>query len=166
MIDIDLNFSGYFYPNDPKDILSIPDSPGVYCVYSTRQKQNQAQQSKPNQKTEPNNPESKREPRELVELRYIGQSGTGNATLRSRIRQHATHATSDYPASEHYAYSYVKLRANQLDMVEAALVFHFKPRDNRNLTEKYTHSDVDITIDGDCAGLEKSFRLYKDTERF
>ncbi len=147
MVEIDLIFNGYYYPNDP----AIPDSPGVYCVYSTRQ----AQQS--------NTASNKRQ---LVELRYIGQSGksgTGNATLRSRIRQHAV---SDYPASEHYAYSFVVLRRDQLDMVEAALVFHFKPRDNDRLTEKYTHSDVDITIDGDCAGLEKSFRLYKDTERF
>ena len=157
IVEIDLIFNGYYYPNDP----AIPESSGVYCIYATQlfQIPFSISANSPNGVQE----RERRERRKRDELLYIGQA----ENLKKRIQQHAT---SDYPASRQYLYSYAVLRRDQLDMVEAALVFHFKPRDNKNLTEKYIHSDIDVSISGagacDCAGLEISFRLYKDTERF
>ena len=142
--EIDLTFKGYYPSNDP----AIPEKPGIYCIYSTK----------------PSSQDSAK--RDLAKLLYIGQSGTGEATLRSRIKQHANQTNGDYPASSgQYLYSFVELRRDQLDMVENALVFQFTPPGNEKLKDKYTHSDVDITVAGSCAGLE-DFRLYNGTERF
>ena len=152
--EIDLNFKGYYSPTDP----AIPEKPDIYCIYSTKPSSQNG--------TQDGNGQSNIQDGDLVELLYIGQSGSGEATRRSRIKQHANQKNGDYPVSDQYLYSFVELRRDQLDMVENALVFQFTPPGNEKLKDKYTHSDVDITVAGSCAGLEGNFRLYNGTERF
>ena len=80
---------------------------------------------------------------------YIGQSGTGNKNLRSRIshiNRHANGDNADYPSKEMYAYAFVELPRNQLDIAENALIAHFRPKDNKQLKHVYKHSNVEVTM--------------------
>lgn len=139
MQKIKLNFQGYCYP----DVERIPEKPGIYCIYITAKNTIGS--------------------RNVTKLIYIGQAGSGdNSTLRSRI---SSHASTDYPAKRKYAYSFVEVPKEKLDLVEAALVFQFHPAYNKNLIKKYEYESVDVMIKGACEGLE-DFILYEGTERF
>ena len=145
LLPINLDFNGYYWA----DASEIPEDTGIYCVYSTKE-----------------NPDRGSDGDRCVdELIYIGQAGNGDSsTLRSRIRNHAV---TDYKEIDRkkYAYSFTILPAKHLDLVEAALVFQFNPKNNKNLTKKYEGPDVEVSIKGNCAGLQ-DFRLYNGTERF
>ena len=139
MLEVNLNFQGYYYPDDEH----IPEKPGIYCIYITAKNTIGS--------------------RNVIKLIYIGKAGSGdNSTLRSRI---SAHASSDYSEKKKYAYSFVEVPKDQLDLVETALVFQFHPAYNKNLIKKYEHESVDVMIKGACEGLE-GFFLYEGTERF
>lgn len=137
LLPINLDFDGYYWA----DSNQIPEKSGNYCIYSTKQNTDGGV--------------------EVDKLIYIGKAGSGeSSTLRSRIRNHAV---TDYKGK--YAYSFTILPAKHLDIVEAALVFQFNPKDNKNLTKVYEGSDVEVTIKGSCIDMQ-DFRLFYGTERF
>ncbi len=147
LLPIDLEFECYYWAGANQ----VPEKTGIYCVYSTK-----------------HSTETTDGGVCVDKLIYIGQAGNGDSsTLRSRIRNHAV---TDYKGegtdTGNYAYSFTIIpEKKQLDVVEATLVFHFNPPNNKNLTTKYDGPNVDVSIKGKNIGIQ-DFRLYSGTERF
>ena len=70
---------------------------------------------------------------------------------------------------DEYFYTYATVPEQELDLldlVKAALVFQFCPQDNEDLLKnKYTFEDMDITIKGNCIGMQ-DFRLLTGRRGF
>jgi len=122
--------------------LTAPEKSGIYCAYSCVKQNGQL----------------------LVhELLYIGQAGD----LRQRLTQHTQDGDFDSELNDKKVvfYTWAELDGRSLDACEAAMIYHFKPRYNDKLKDRFTgHDTTNVKCSGKWAFRVKEEFTQKPTE--
>ncbi len=124
-----LNFKGYWREENKG---AVPAESGIYMVYRCIYN---------------NETDTVR----LIDIIYIGQS-CQEGGVRGRLATHEKQ--EDFNAQLHegeeLCYAFAPVNADDLDVVENALVFAQKPILNDELKNHFNHSAVAIKVDGRC----------------
>lgn len=136
----ELEFKGYYGENH---LGKFPNKAGVYCIYAGHYVEDKKLH--------------------LDELLYIGQA----ESLKDRLTEkhdHLKKCQKRLKNNQELLFSYASVPSDDLDRVEAALIFYHQPPVNEKCTESFNYSDTHITTSDNNKFLDTDFIVKEDAE--
>lgn len=131
-----LNYDGYW--REP-NISGIPEESGVYSVYSCQY----------------NNPNKTVSIRKLI---YIGESQNVNDRISDHEKWEDWQAHLNY--GEELCFNFAPISASGgRERVEAALIFHHKPPENKEYVNSFPYPETTVSTAGENSHLSSRFTV-------
>ena len=96
------------------------------------------------------------------EIMYIGKAE--NINKRHQCHERERDFISRCRPGEIVFYSYAEVAKQDVDLVEAALIYHTKPALNLNEKNSFLFGSTRVVSDGACALLDSDFLIENETE--
>lgn len=129
-----IDFEGYYYIDEE----NIPDYSGVYCIYTGTVNTKLKEVSQ-------------------LKLIYIGQTEDINCRIKNHERMQDWKDCLE--SGEEICFSFGRVKTQDLDRYEAALIFEHKPRLNKQCTNSFSFDEITINLSGAIANLRSNFKV-------